>query len=75
MDPHICCHADDEGGHLLLTRAEWRAKEAKVNGYSRKSDKKKVKCFKCRNFGHYTYDCNLGEERREDIYCREARRR
>ena len=60
----------------MLTRVEWRAKEAKANGCNRKFDKKKVKCFKCKNFGHYSYDCPLEKkegkayiaEKQEDDY-------
>ena len=43
-------YVDDEEEHLLLTRAEWRTKEAKANGRTRKFYKKKVKCFKCKKF-------------------------
>ena len=49
---------------------------AKANGRNRKFDEKMVKCFKCRNFGHYSYDCPLEKkegkayiaEKQEDEY-------
>lgn len=66
-EERIRIYADDEGEHLLLTRAEWRAKER-----SRKFDKKKVKCFKCKNFGHYSYDCPL-KKKEEKAYMAEKK--
>lgn len=68
-EERICTYANNEGEHLLLTRAEWRAKEAKTSGRSRKFDKKRVKCFRCKNFGHYSYDCP--SEKKEKAYVSE----
>ena len=59
---------DDE--HLLLTRAEWKARHEAENssqgrgrgggrgrGRGRARDKSEVKCYNCPNFGHYAYEC------------------
>ncbi|KAL6615729.1 hypothetical protein ACP70R_037999 [Stipagrostis hirtigluma subsp. patula] len=41
-EERICTYADAKGEHLLLTRAEWRAKESKGSKRGRKFDKAKV---------------------------------
>ncbi|KAL6592624.1 hypothetical protein ACP70R_049299 [Stipagrostis hirtigluma subsp. patula] len=41
-EERICTYADGEGEHLLLTRAEWRAKESKGGKRNKKFDKAKA---------------------------------
>uniref|UniRef100_A0A0A9DE89 CCHC-type domain-containing protein n=1 Tax=Arundo donax TaxID=35708 RepID=A0A0A9DE89_ARUDO len=66
-EERICVYANNEGEHLLLTRAEWRAKEAKGGKRNRKFDKAKEKCYNCQKYGHYSYECHP-EQKEEKAY-------
>ena len=61
---------DIDEEHLLLTRAEWKARYGaeslsrgrghgggRGRGRGRAWDKSEVKCYNCPNFGHYAYEC------------------
>ncbi|XP_062195246.1 uncharacterized protein LOC133898550 [Phragmites australis] len=54
--------------HVLLTKSQWRAKEQKDGGEgssnnggqgnkNQKFDNAKVRCYKCKDYGHYQWEC------------------
>ena len=69
-EEHLQGSGDIDEEHLLLTRAEWKARyeaessargrgrcEGRGCGRGRAWDKSEVKCYNCPNFGHYAYEC------------------
>lgn len=57
---------EDQEEHLLLTQAQWRAKEKKDGLKRGKFDKAKVRCYGCDKYGHFSWECTeLKEEKKE----------
>ncbi|XP_062225023.1 uncharacterized protein LOC133923780 [Phragmites australis] len=65
--------------HLLLTREQWRVKEQK-NGSegssnsggrgnkNRKFDKAKVRCYKCKDYRHYQWECEESKKQEKALF-------
>ena len=57
---------DEHDEQLLLTKAEWRAREAKAGGQKKKKfDKSKIRCYNCQKYGHFADECS-GKEKDHD---------
>ena len=67
-EERISVYTDGEGEQLLLTRAEWKAREAKGCKLNRKTNKAKVRCYNCQNYGHFSYECESEKTREGRAY-------
>ena len=69
----------DEDEHLLLTQEQWRVKEQKNGGEgssnsgrqgnkNRIFDKAKVRCYKCKDYGHYQWECEESKKQEKALF-------
>ena len=58
--------ANEGAEHLLLTKAEWKARGAKAGGRKKKFDKSKIHCYNCQKFGHFSNECPDKKKKEKD---------
>ncbi|XP_062193554.1 uncharacterized protein LOC133896949 [Phragmites australis] len=65
--------------HFLLTREQWRVKVKKNGGEGSsnsggqgnknwKFDKAKVRCYKCKDYGHYQWECEESKKQEKALF-------
>lgn len=68
---------DEEGEHILLTRAEWESKAKKqgANNSGKKNhkfDKEKVHRYNCQDYVHFAFDCHKPRKEKAETHLIEA---
>lgn len=68
---------DEEGEHLLLTRAEWESKAKKegTNNSSKKNrkfDKAKISGYNCQDSRHFASECHKPRKEKAEAHLIEA---